>query len=63
MQQLPPAEYSYDGSASADELYEKVKAAAYAAVKSHKRYSFIVTRTTEGRKWCNLKTIKEDPDA
>ncbi|MDI9680981.1 hypothetical protein [Burkholderia cenocepacia] len=63
MKQLPPAEYSYEGGDSIDRLYEKIKTAAYAAVKSHKRYSFVLTRTTESRKWYNLETIEEDPDA
>jgi hypothetical protein len=63
MQQLPPAEYSYEGENTVEELYEKIKAAAFAAVNSHKRYSLIVTRTTEGRKWYGLKTISKDPDA
>lgn len=63
MKHLPPAEYSYEGDDTVDGLAEKIKAAAHAAVKSHKRYSYIVTRTTESRKWYNLKTIKKDPDA
>jgi hypothetical protein len=64
MWHLPPAEYAYNnGEESADELCEKVKAAAYAAVRSHKRYSYVLTRTQEGRKWTNLKKITVDPDA
>ena len=63
MQQLPPAEYSYEGGDTIEALAEKIKAAAHAAVKSHKRYSYIVTRTTESRKWYNLKVIAKDPDA
>ncbi|WP_321885893.1 hypothetical protein [Paraburkholderia bannensis] len=62
MKQLPPAEYSYDGDDSIETLAEKIKAAAKAAVKSEKRYSYIITRTTEGRRWHNLKTITQDPD-
>ncbi|MFP3556220.1 hypothetical protein SB861_36730 [Paraburkholderia sp. SIMBA_049] len=63
MKQLPPAEYSYQGTDTIESLTEKIKAAAYAAVKSHKRYSYIITHTTDGRKWYNLKVIAKDPDA
>ena len=62
MQHLPPANTPSKVRYSR-RLDGKIKAAAFAAVNSHKRYSYIVTRTTESRKWYNLKTIKKDPDA